>query len=87
MTATINPIHWERRGDGPMQVIDLHTLPEDVKVALMKAAIRISFDVEAGSVSADASSDIAEEGLDELVAVVNNMSQFMHEVPGLFIRP
>lgn len=81
MSNRINPIHWERRDGEPTQAVDLRTLPEDVKVAIMKAAIRVAVDVEAGAVTTVDSSDLAEEGLDELVDVINNMSQFMHEVP------
>jgi hypothetical protein len=79
----INPIHWERTGNNPVQVVDLRTLPEDVKVALMQAAIRVGINYNGGaydSIAEDSQQDIA---LAEVAAQIENISTFMHEVPSL----
>ncbi len=86
MSLTVNPIHWERTGNEPVQVVDLRTLPEDVKVALMQAAIRVGIDYNGGVFDAVPESSKADIALAEVAAQADNISQFMHEVPSLIPR-
>ena len=86
MSNSINPIYWERTGDNPVQIVDLRTLPEDVKVAVIQAAIRVASEFNSGTCDALTQGSEADKAIANLTEVVENVSQFMHEIPSLVPR-
>jgi len=83
VNATINPIYWERTGNNPVQVVDLRTLPEDVKMAIILAATNVAKEFDADVFAALGLDRHELASLTELSEVVANMHSFMHEMPGL----
>lgn len=83
MSNRINPIYWERTGKEPVQVIDVRTLPEDVKTAIILAATNVAKEFDAGVFAALQLDSQQIDSLTELSEVVENMHSFMHELPGL----
>ncbi|MFN9476393.1 hypothetical protein [Acidovorax sp.] len=83
MSTPINPIYWERTGKEPVQVIDVRTLPEDVKTAIILAATSVAKEFDAGVLAALGLGRHELASLTELSEVVANMHSFMHELPGL----
>lgn len=80
MSTQINPIYWERTNREPVQVIDVRTLPEDVKTAIIIAAATVAHDFRAHQFDDLPKDSTGHESLSELSAVVENMHSFMHEV-------
>lgn len=75
----ISPIHWERYGDKPAKVVDVRTLPEDVKVAIIKAAIAVTFRYENGEYSTEEDTP-QDDTIAWLAEKVGSIAQHMHEV-------
>ena len=80
MSTTVNPIHWESFDHGPAKVIDLRTLPEDVKVRIINAALRIAVRVNNGSYDEVPEGSEAEEALGDLSLAVEAVRPYMHVV-------
>lgn len=80
MSKPINPIHWERYGNERLRFVDLRTIPEDLKVEILQAALDVAglhdngelYDLRVNSPEADV--------LEKLASRVSHISQFMHEV-------
>ena len=83
MSNRINPIYWERTGKEPVQIIDVRTLPEDVKTAIILAATNVAKEFDADVFAALELDRHELASLTELSEVVANMHSFMHEMPGL----
>lgn len=82
----ITPIYWERTGEEPVRIVDLRTLPEDVKVAIISAAMRVTRLYENGQLDGISEGSNEEESLDWLAEEVAAVTQHMHEVPLLVDR-
>lgn len=80
-----NPIHWEcylkepGKPDGAARVVDLRTLPEDVKVSIIQAALNVSFRFKNGEYEVEEDSE-EEEALEKLAMSTDSVSQHMHSV-------
>lgn len=80
MKTPANPIHWERYGNERLRFVDLRTIPEDLKVEILQAALDVAglhdngelYDLQVNSSEAYA--------LELLASRVSYISQFMHEV-------
>ena len=80
--SNMNPIHWECSIHPPenAKVIDLRTLPEEVKVAIIKSAIEIGYryhNGEYGDLTQDSNEDAA---LAALTESVERIDAYMHPV-------
>lgn len=80
MSKTVNPIHWESLDHGPAKVIDLRTLPEEVKVGIIHVALRIAVRVNNGSYDEVPEGSEAEEALGDLSLAVEAVRPHMHPV-------
>lgn len=80
MNTPISPIHWERYGDKPAKVVDLRTLPEDVKVEIIQAALNVAFRHDNGELYEVRVGSPNEKALDHLADKVAAISLHMHEV-------
>ena len=81
-----NPIHWEcyvtepGKPGGTATVVDLRTLPEDIKVAIIQAALNVGFRFGGGQFD-DLEEDSEEESaLVELASAVDLIRPHMHSV-------
>lgn len=72
-----SPIYWERYGDQCAKVVDLRMLPDDVKVAILHAAIQAVAHWGEGDIEAPELSD-AEATMEALVAAVGQVQLHMH---------
>lgn len=78
--VAINPIHWQCYTGEPAKVVDLRTLPEGVTVAIIQAALNVSFRYNNGQL--DVAEEDAEtvEALNDLAVAAGAISLHMHEV-------
>lgn len=86
MKSALTPIHWEcyaaenGKPSENARIIDLRTLPEEVKVAIIQAALNVSFRFSNGqfdSVQEDSEEDVA---LADLACAVESIRPHMHDV-------
>ncbi|MCT6720034.1 hypothetical protein [Acidovorax sp. K2F] len=80
MNTPASPIHWECYSKEPARVVDLRTLPEQVKVEIIKAALNVGFRVNNGQFDAVAEGSEEEEALNELAISVEAVREHMHAV-------
>lgn len=80
MSKPINPIHWERYGSQPAKIIDLRTLPEDVKVQIIQAALNVTFHYDSGELFDLEIGSTGDDALESLSDHVAAISLHMHEV-------
>ena len=80
-----NPIHWEcylkepGKPAGTARVVDLRTIPEDVKVSIIQAALNVSFRFNNGEYEVEEGSE-EEKALEKLTMSVDPVSRHMHAV-------
>lgn len=85
MKTAVNPIHWECYVTEPGQpvekakVVDLRTLPEEVKCAVLQAALQVGFRYHNGEYDVDEDSE-ENEALVELTEAVDLVREYMYEV-------
>lgn len=80
MNTPANPIHWECYSNEPARVVDLRTLPEQVKVEIIKAALNVGFRVNNGQFDAVAEGSEEEAALNDLAVSVEAVRGHMHAV-------
>lgn len=80
MTTPASPIHWECYQNDAARVVDLRTLPEQVKVEIIQAALNVSFRLNNGQFDAVAEGSEEEEALNELAISVDGVRAHMHAV-------
>lgn len=86
MKKAANPIHWECYVTQPgrpaekAKVVDLRTLPEDVKVAILQAALHVGERYDSGDFEGveEGSEDAC--ALEALAVSARAVRQHMHEV-------
>jgi len=86
VTQIQSPIHWEcyvvKPGvpEGTANVVDLRTLPEEVKVAIIQAAINVGFRFGNGQFDDLQENSEEEDALAELASAVDEIRPHMHSV-------
>lgn len=86
MKSALTPIHWECSVVGMgkpsenARVIDLRTLPEEVKVAIIYAALNVSARYSNGQFDAVQEDSEEDAALADLVCTVEAIRPHMHEV-------
>lgn len=81
-----NPIHWEcyvtkpGKPEGTATVVDLRTLPEDVKVSIIQAALNVGFRFNNGEYENMKEGSAEEDALVDLVVSVEAVREHMHSV-------
>lgn len=79
-----NHIITTRTGDGPIMAIDLRTLPQEVMLSIVNAAIGVSTMFAAGGMEELPDDGPAEEALRELMTTTNAIAPFMKPTaPGI----
>lgn len=84
-TTTFDPIHWEcyltepGRGTETARVVDLRTLPEGVKVAIIQAALQVAFRYHNGEYDVEEDSE-ENDALHELAVSTSHVRDHMHAV-------
>lgn len=80
MTTPASPIHWECYSNEPARVVDLRTLPEQVKVEIIKTALNVGFRVNNGQFDTVAEGSEEDEALNDLAISVEAVREHMHGV-------
>lgn len=80
MNTPASPIHWECYANESARVVDLRTLPEQVKVEIIKAALSVGFRVNNGQFDAVAEGSEEDEALNDLAISVEAVRKHMHPV-------
>ncbi len=80
MNTPSSPIHWECYSNEPARVVDLRTLPEQVKVEIIQAALNVGFRVNNGQLDAVAEGSEEEKALNDLAISVEAVREHMHAV-------
>lgn len=80
MSNETSPIHWECYSNEPARVVDLRTLPEQVKVEIIKAALNVGFRVNNGQFDTVAEGSEEDEALNDLAISVDAVRSHMHSV-------
>lgn len=80
MNTPISPIHWECCRNEPAKVVDLRTVPEDIKVAIMQAALNVSFRYSNGQLDMVEEDSDTDQALSQLAIAAEQIRPHMHEV-------
>lgn len=82
MSKPINPIHWEcfvTEPPSPARVVDLRTLPEEIKVPIIQAALNVAYRHDNGDFNVEEDSEES-DALTELAAAVDGVRKHMFQV-------
>lgn len=80
MSTETSPIHWECYQKEAARVVDLRTLPEQVKVEIIQAALNVGFRFINGQFDAIAEGSEEEVALNDLAVSVGAVRDHMHSV-------
>lgn len=81
-----SPIYWEQSGECPVKVVDVRTLPENVKVAIIQAAIRVGALHEGCAFETIAEGTEQHDALASLAKATAAIGAYMHSVRSLVPR-
>lgn len=75
-----SPIHWEKYDDQHVKVVDVRTLPEDVKVGIIQAALHVAFRYNNGQLDVIEEDPETDRALNDLACAVGRVTSHMHEI-------
>ncbi|MFT3815464.1 MAG: hypothetical protein QM740_19150 [Acidovorax sp.] len=80
MSTETSPIHWECYQSEAARVVDLRTLPEQVKVKIIQAALNVGFRVNNGEYEGVQEGSEEADALHDLATSVEAVRAHMHPV-------
>jgi hypothetical protein len=85
MKSALSPIHWEcslvenGKPSENARVVDLRTLPEEIKIAIIQAALNVGFRYHNGEYETEEDSE-EDAALADLACAVEAIRPHMHDV-------